>query len=61
MKTALVGATIIDGNGGPPMPDSTIVIENERISAFKNTGERPRTCRRHPLFSSNGDGVRWKC
>lgn len=34
MTTALVGATIIDGNGGPPMPDSTIVIENERISAL---------------------------
>ena len=34
MTTAFVGATIIDGNGGPPMPDSTIVIENERISAL---------------------------
>jgi imidazolonepropionase-like amidohydrolase len=35
MKTALVitGATLIDGNGGTPVPDSVVVIEGDRISA----------------------------
>jgi imidazolonepropionase-like amidohydrolase len=31
---AIVGASIIDGNGGPPIPDGTIVIEGGRISAI---------------------------
>ena len=30
--TAIVGATVIDGNGGPPLPDATIVIQGERIT-----------------------------
>ena len=29
---AIVGATVIDGNGGPPLPDATIVILGERIA-----------------------------
>lgn len=28
---AIVGATVIDGNGGPPLPDAVVVIEGERI------------------------------
>src|SRR5205807_232115 len=28
---AIVGATVIDGNGGPPLPDATIVIRGEQI------------------------------
>lgn len=31
--TAIVGATIIDGNGGPPIVDGTIVVLGNRISA----------------------------
>ncbi len=31
--TAIVGATVIDGNGGAPIPDGVIVIEGERIAA----------------------------
>ena len=31
---ALVGGTLIDGNGGPPLPDSTILIDGERIVAI---------------------------
>ena len=31
--TAIVGATIIDGNGGPPIQDGTIVVQGERITA----------------------------
>lgn len=31
---ALVGATIIDGNGGAALPDSVIVISGQRISAI---------------------------
>src|SRR5690606_33513894 len=30
--TALVGATLIDGNGGPPVPDVTIVVRGNRIA-----------------------------
>lgn len=29
---AVVGATLIDGNGGPPIPNSTVLIENGRFS-----------------------------
>ena len=29
---AIVGATVIDGNGGPPLPDATIVIRGKRIA-----------------------------
>ncbi len=31
---AIVGATLIDGNGGPPISDGAIVIENGRITAI---------------------------
>ncbi len=31
--TAIVGATIIDGNGGDPISDGTVVVVGERISA----------------------------
>ena len=30
--TAIVGATVIDGNGGVPLSDATIVIERGRIT-----------------------------
>jgi hypothetical protein len=32
-KLALVGATLVDGTGASPMPDTTIVLEGNRISA----------------------------
>ncbi|MGH7475242.1 MAG: amidohydrolase family protein [Longimicrobiales bacterium] len=31
--TAIVGATLIDGNGGPPIRDATLVIVGKRIAA----------------------------
>jgi imidazolonepropionase-like amidohydrolase len=31
--TAIVGATLIDGRGGPPVPNTTIVVEDGRIRA----------------------------
>ena len=31
--TAIVGATLIDGNGGAPMADATVVVEGDRITA----------------------------
>ena len=30
---AIVGAALIDGNGGPPVPDVTIVVRGKRIAA----------------------------
>ena len=31
---AIVGATIIDGNGGTPVSDATIVVRGKRIGAL---------------------------
>ncbi|WP_420632858.1 amidohydrolase family protein [Candidatus Palauibacter sp.] len=31
--TAIVGATLIDGNGGAPLTDATVVVEGDRITA----------------------------
>lgn len=31
--TAIVGATLIDGNGGPPLAEATVVVEGDRITA----------------------------
>ncbi|MCZ6917037.1 MAG: amidohydrolase family protein [Gemmatimonadetes bacterium] len=36
--TAIVGATIIDGSGGPPITDGTIVIDGRRITAIGPRG-----------------------
>jgi imidazolonepropionase-like amidohydrolase len=36
--TALVGATVIDGNGGPPISDAVIVIAGSRITAVGPRG-----------------------
>ncbi len=30
---AVIGATLIDGNGGPPVPDSVILISHQKITA----------------------------
>jgi imidazolonepropionase-like amidohydrolase len=31
---AIVGATVIDGNGGAPMPDATVVVRGKRIATL---------------------------
>ena len=36
--TALVGGTLIDGHGGPPLRNSVILIEGERIRAVGQVG-----------------------
>jgi imidazolonepropionase-like amidohydrolase len=30
---AIVGGTLIDGNGGPPVPNATVIIRGSRIAA----------------------------
>ena len=35
---AIVGATIIDGNGGPPLVNGTIVLTRNRISTVVPAG-----------------------
>ena len=37
--TAIVGATLMDGNGGPPIEDAVIVIEGRTISAVGRRGQ----------------------
>jgi len=32
-RTAIVGATLIDGNGGPPVADAVVVVDGARIAA----------------------------
>src|ERR1700733_4138676 len=36
--TAIVGATVIDGNGGAPIHDAVIVVTDNRISAIGSRG-----------------------
>lgn len=38
---ALRGATLIDGNGGPPLPDADVVIQDDRIAAVGRRGSVP--------------------
>ena len=38
---ALVGGTLIDGNGGPPMRNSVIIVRGERIEAVGQVGTLP--------------------
>lgn len=40
-KTALVNANVIDGRGNPSAPDQTILMNDGRISAIFDSGERP--------------------
>lgn len=40
-KIALVGGTLIDGNGGRPIRNSVILIDGERITAIGTTETRP--------------------
>lgn len=37
--TILRGGTLIDGNGGPPIEQSVVVVQGNRIQAVGNTGE----------------------
>ena len=36
---ALVGGTLIDGNGGPPLHNSVVLVQGERISAIGQVGK----------------------
>ncbi len=37
--TAIVGVTVIDGNGGPAVPDATVVVTGRRITAVGPRGD----------------------
>lgn len=39
--TAIIGATVIDGNGGPARPDCTILVRGQRIAALGPRSEVP--------------------
>jgi imidazolonepropionase-like amidohydrolase len=49
---AIVGATVIDGNGGPPLRDVTVLVEGERITAVG-----PRASVRLPAAARVIDGT----
>ena len=36
--TALVGATLIDGRGGPPIADAVVTIRGDRIESVGTRG-----------------------
>jgi imidazolonepropionase-like amidohydrolase len=38
---AIIGAVLIDGRGGPPLTDSVVVIEGDRIAAAGRRGDTP--------------------
>ena len=38
-ETAIVGGTLIDGNGGPPLQDAVVLIKGSRIVRVGSTGE----------------------
>jgi imidazolonepropionase-like amidohydrolase len=40
-RVALVGGTLIDGTGGPPIRNSVVLIDGERIAAVGTVGSRP--------------------
>jgi imidazolonepropionase-like amidohydrolase len=40
-QTAIVGGTVVDGNGGPPIPDAVVVIDGTRITAVGRRGAVP--------------------
>ena len=39
--TALVGGTLIDGFGGPPLPNAVVIVEGERIRGVGQVGQLP--------------------
>ena len=41
MTIALVGGTLIDGNGGSPLRDATLVIEGEKIASVGPSAQTP--------------------
>lgn len=40
---AIVGATVIDGNGGPAVPDATIVVDGPRGNNSAPATPNPQT------------------
>lgn len=52
--TALLGGSLIDGKGGPPLPDAVVLVQGERIRAVGRRGELavPEGARRIELAGS---------
>jgi imidazolonepropionase-like amidohydrolase len=38
---AIVGATVLDGNGGPPLRNATVVVSGSQITAFGPKASTP--------------------
>ena len=55
--TAIVGATIIDGNGGPPLEDGTIVWSGNRITSVGPSGVGGRSPRARTMIDGTGKYV----
>ena len=52
-RLAIVGATLIDGRGGPPLPEMTVLVEGERIAAVGPAG-RVRVPRGSTVIDAHG-------
>ena len=44
MRTALIGGVLIDGSGGPPRRDTTLLIEGNKIVDVSQQREFGPTC-----------------
>ena len=54
-RTAIVGATVIDGNGGAPIADAAVIVDGDRIGAVgPRAGSRFRRERRRSTRAGGG-------
>lgn len=49
---AIVGVTVIDGNGGAPLPDAIVLVRDGQFAAVAAGSEGPRQPVRLPSYAS---------